>query len=66
MKKNKYVPIKKSTDLPQRTVIDDYIMIPKAKSRSKKIEILITHPKEGLILLDDQKNCTYSADMSLF
>jgi hypothetical protein len=56
----------KKTDLPQRTEIDDYVLIPKSKSRSKKMEILITHPKEGLILLDDQKNSHYTSDMSEF
>jgi len=56
----------KKTDLPQRTEIDDYLLIPKSKSRSKKMEILITHPKEGLILLDDQGTTTYSSDMSQF
>ena len=62
----KYSGTAKKTDLPQRTAIDDYIIIPKSKSRSKKLEILITHPKEGLVLLDDQKNSIYSSDMSQF
>ena len=29
-----------------------------------KMEILITHPREGLLILDDQKNSLYSSDMS--
>lgn len=56
----------RSTSLPVRQTIDDYLMIPKSKSRSKKMEILIAHPKEGLLLLDDQKESTYSSDMSNF
>ena len=56
----------RTTNLPKRTGVDDYIMIPKAKSWSKKMEILITHPSEGIMLLDDQKNTIYSTDMSQF
>lgn len=66
VQEGKYQGDPSNLDLPRSNKIEDYVVIPKSKSRSNKMEILIAHPVEGLVILDSTQKSTYSSDMSKF
>lgn len=44
----------------------DFICIPKNRTYSKRVEILIAHPEEGVMILDDNKVSDYSYNFNKF
>jgi len=43
--------------------IRDFIWVPKDKTISKRLEIYIAHPDEGMIILDDSKISVYTSNL---